>query len=633
MTASPATTCADEVAPPRLGAAAFALVLALALGVRALHLHDLAQRWPLYGVAYSDSLFYRGIGRELARGDWIGSFNVYLQAPGYGYALGAGLALRDRVPTALAPDEWTWLIGGQLGVAALGCALLASAATRLFHARAVGILAGCGSALYGPLVVHDAEMLPVSLLVASVATLLFLAAPLTDARPLARAPLGRACAIGLVGGCAAITWMNAAPVGAGLVVWVAWRTRRRDRASALAVLAVGGAMLATPLVLVAARNHAVSGRPAIVLGGWFNLWLANNPDWTRTAEMRATDADYTRIITAPGVHSDIEPFAWSDWYGVEARRWIAENPGAFVAGLAAKACQQLSGHERRRNVDVYVLAGASRVARPLAWHVPWVLAFPFALVLPLAVVGLAVERARWRALAPYLGFLALYAASIGPFIPAARYRLPLAVGLLPAAARGLLELGRRRSWRWTAGVACGAWVASLDLPPRPVAFDAEIAQRVGDAMSARGEGARDQGRLGEARAAFDLAARHYERAISLEPSNPSAHQRLAQLAWERDELELAETLFERASALGPHDWVPAFGCGRLAFERRDYAKAWDFARAACARRPDLSFLHVFAARCALRCGDVEAAHRSAIEALRREPANVEAQQLLRETWR
>src|SRR5207249_3702445 len=93
----------------------------------------------------------------------------------------------------------------------------------------------------------------------------------------------------------------------------------------------------------------------------------------------------------------------------------------------------LAGNEIPRNQEIYPARAYSPVLRALLWKVPG-LAFPFGLLLPLAVVGLAVGSSRAPWLAAIVG---AYALAILAFFITARYRVPLVPFLLVFAAEGV----------------------------------------------------------------------------------------------------------------------------------------------------------------------------------------------------
>jgi len=182
--------------------------------------------------------------------------------------------------------------------------------------------------------------------------------------------------------------------------------------------------------------------------------------------------------------------------------WAKSDPWAFLRLQAHKLRLLLSGDEIYRNQAIYPARQDSPILAVLLWKVPG-MAFPFGVLMPLAVLGLWVGARR----APLLGVVtAALAIMVQAFFVTARYRVLLVPFLLIFAAEGGCWLVRAASRRQT--IVAGLVVlvlflfANLGLSPmdRRMNPDAEysLAMRMGE-----------RGQMKEAQALFEsvVAAR------------------------------------------------------------------------------------------------------------------------------
>lgn len=593
------------------------VVVLLAVGLRARHVRDLSVAWPWFDVVWSDAAGYLGLARRVADGDPWAGHAPFVQGPGYPYALAALVWLRPRVPGALqAGSEVAFIRWVQSLAGGLTCLLAALLARRL-AGRRVGLATGLLTALHGPLIAFDAALSPAVLLVPLLLALL-LATLATDRlarRVEGRAPLVCWAGVGLLLGVAALVRMNLL-LCALPWTWLAAAGRwRRDRLAALASALCLAAGVALPLGWLVARGHAAHGRPGWVHGGGLNLYLAHNPDWRRTVEVRP-GPQWRAIYRLPAARLEADPAAWDRDYRRRVGAWWKAAPRDAIAGQLVRTGRWLSGHERRRNIDLYQQRGASRVLRWLVGHPPRGPAWPFAVLGPLAVVGLWVRRRRWREDLPVLLFIAGYGASLLPFFATARYRLPLAVVLIIPAAVALDAAIRspRRAWRGALLVALLAALASVHRQGDDPRYRAELALAAGDA-------AVDRGQAG-------VGLRRFEEALRLWPESADALVRLALALEGSGDAPGALRALGRAVAAEPESWTLRRHRAQLLEAHGAYADAEAEVRVALRLRPDLGRLHRQLARCRLRAGDRAGARAAALRAWRLDPDDVRARDLV-----
>jgi tetratricopeptide (TPR) repeat protein len=112
--------------------------------------------------------------------------------------------------------------------------------------------------------------------------------------------------------------------------------------------------------------------------------------------------------------------------------YVKNNPGGYLKGLLNKTFQFCCSREVPRNIDVYVDRKYSSLMSVLIFKIGN-FGFPFGLLLPLAITGIALNFRRIPVV--MLLFLLLYPLSVVLVFVCARYRLPtIPILCIPAAA-------------------------------------------------------------------------------------------------------------------------------------------------------------------------------------------------------
>jgi 4-amino-4-deoxy-L-arabinose transferase-like glycosyltransferase len=519
------------------------LVFAVALALRLGHVLTLRDS-PYFARPVLDADTYYWAARALAAGEgWAEP--VYWQPPGYPYFLAALLWLTG--PGFLAPR----LVQAVLGAvtASLTCVI----GMRVFG-RAVGLGAGFVVALYGLLIHLDGELLAPSLAICLQMAALYCAVR----GPAERGAVGWLAA-GLLGG---LTGIVNAPALVLLPV-LAIAARRRA-----AWVLLGAVIAVAPVTL---RNWA-EGRELVLVSSntGINLYLGNNPRYDETVGMRP-GRDWQALVRAPRLHGVAGAGPASRFFVRRVTQYAGRDPAGFLALQARKLRLLLGGSEIARNQEIYPARAWSPVLRVLLWKVPG-LAFPFGLLLPLAVVGLGVT---WRR-APVLAASAiLLGLTVAAFFVTARYRAPVIPLLALFAAAGVrwaaVEASPRA--RWTAGtVALGVYLlANLGQGP--------MARRMNpDAEHGLAHWLEREGRRPEALAL-------YRRLAQETPGSFDAWYGVAQLATALGHHGEAAEALARIRSLEPEFPDTALLLARAALDAACGAEAAAFARRAAALDP------------------------------------------------
>lgn len=589
---------------PSISAAGFlkaaAAVFALALVVRLVYA---AQMWqcPLFQNPTMDAGAYYALARRFAEGHWANpSGQPYWQPPFYMYVLAVWFKLAG---TSVAAAK-----NAQLVLGSVNCVLVMLLGWRVLGRR-VGIVAGAAMALYGPMVYFDGEILTPTLQV-----FLNLCAILLLLTASERKSPALFAAAGLILGLSVILRPDVAVFAAGAVVWAALSLRRTEPRPRVALCcALLAAFAALPTLPIMVRNKAV-GRDDVLISsnGGLNFYIGNNPreEWTRSIR---PGPDWDALQAMPKKDNpDAKPSEQSTWFYRKGIEYATSRPASFAALMVKKTVMYLTAVEGRRNHDLYFHRQYSPLYAALTFKTTW-FAFPFGIVLPLAVVGLAC-RPRGRESALLIWYLAAMLAVTVAFFVCARYRITAVPVLLVFAAHGALELPPiARSRRWVLiGLALAALVVSnanlyhVDRDQR--AIEADTRYYLGSILQGRGEAAgaerefrrsialnpdyevsryqyalllADQGRDEEAR-------KQLLECLRIDPASPATASKLGEIAEKRGDLPEAIRRYESAARRDAAFTENLVSLAEKAYSRKDYALAERALRGVIAARPDFA---------------------------------------------
>lgn len=500
-------------------------IFVVALAVRLLHAHYVA-RTPFFAGPVIDAFSYRSFAQHIAQ---TGNFGAaFYQPPLYPAFLALLLRAGLTSPWALA------LMQSAMG--ALTAVLLAHSARRLCSQsawmRASGLLCGLGAALYGPLVLFDVELLPpccVDLLFATALALSLRAGKwgLSDA------------VLGLVLGLGVVGWPPFAAFAPAFLLLRARQWPGQRLKLSLLVLACA----ALPLAFTARHNAEQGGAGVVVsynLG--VNLWLGNNPAWRDTWRARP-GARFEPELERPDREGVTTAAARSAYFTRAVVKDAVKRPLAALARTAEKLFYVWHGRELRRDNDIQLLRDASPVLRALLWEEG--VLFPFGILAPLALLALWRRRAE-----PQVRYLAagagLYALLLAVFFVSSRYRLPLALLLLPFAADQawfFARYGRQQPQLLWAG---GALLLLCNLPNQ---FGRSFAASAAERGILTAHAWRNQGNAEEAdRVSAELAARF--------PNDPDVRMLRAEQLLAAGDCSAAAPHLQKTIELAPRTTAP-----------------------------------------------------------------------------
>ena len=457
---------------------------------------------PFFDAPVVDAKSFLQQAQIIAGGELWGGTEPFWQPPLYIYLLG--------FVCWLFPISYFVAIRlVQAGLGALSCLLVYTLARRAFDEKvariAGGIAAVCGSFFY-----FEGELLAVTV---EIFLNLLLLHRLLVAQ--ARSRDRDWILAGLIASLAALARPNILLFIAVFAAWLCWQ--RQDSVASLR-RAIPSFLLPAALVILLVTWRNWSTEPDIVLissNGGVNFYIGNNADYKRTVAIRP-GKQWNELVMEPRQAGHKTAAAKSGYFLRKSLSYIANYPLDYLFLLYEKGCAFWHGHETKRNQDIYYARQHSLILSALLWD--RVLAFPFGLLGPLSLLGLALSL-KFRA-PPFLLlrlYTLSYVASVVLFFPTARYRMPVLPVLIIFAAFAIWRLhqsGRHKSWVVTIGQVVPL-TALLVLCNRSTSIgeDPQLYFDLGEVHLRKGD--------------YTLAERYSRQALQLDPSYNYARHNLA----------------------------------------------------------------------------------------------------------
>ena len=480
-------------------------IFILALLVRLIYIYEISPN-PSFTAPTVDSGIYDELARSIATGKEM-NYEFFWQ-PFFYPAFLSMVYLASNSSIICAKIM-------QIFLGSVTCFLTYLLGRKIFN-RVTGTIAGIIIALYGPLIFFEAE-----LLASGWAAFWSVALILLFLKTSSGKNLWLCLALGICGALSVITRPTFLPFFTIAVFWLAiifYRCRNKWHQFALRLSAIMGGVLLVAIP-VAIQNFRVTGHFGILpASGGINFYVGNNPDYVQTLTARP-GWGWEEIASLPEQNGVIgNMWEQQKYFNRKVMSFVLTEPFAFVKGLAHKTVQFLNSREIPRNVDMYLFGKWSRLLGLLVWKVGG-FGFPFGLLLPLALLGLA---SYWRQIpVPLKLFLILYPVSIILVFVTARYKVPMVPAMsVPAAAGllGLVRMIRRRCWyRIVMAGICGTGIVLLSSLPGPFPeempnYEAELYANAAATKSKQGDN--------------DTAIEYLNRALSLKSDYPFADANL-----------------------------------------------------------------------------------------------------------
>jgi tetratricopeptide (TPR) repeat protein len=539
------------------------LLLALcAAGIRALALWDDGDSL-LYQVGGLDAPQYLDMARRFTTGAWPDE-KPFFWAPGYSVFLGLLMRISENV---------TWLKAVQVALGAASCVLIGVLASRVFQDARVTVVSAAIAALYGPLVYYDLQISPASL---DVFLHLLLLVLLLETK--ARDRFWLWCAAGGVAAASAVTRGAVLLLLPVVVVWLLWPAPRVDGGVLRSHAARLAALLAPVFLVVALVHHhnveadqAWGGKPRAAkneAGATSGLLLSYNLGINfllgNVAELHAVNRvehplcllNYKMLVFKPTFSGAVKPSAQSSFLVAEALDWMRAHPRQWLRLLGAKALELVHGEEISRDTSIDASGTDNRVLAALIWKHG--LAFPSGLLIPLALLGIALAPKRGRPHTLLLGALVVQAVFVLAFFVTTRYRLALWASAIPYAAYALVAAAdAARNWpreraRLLTMISLGAIaiaVSNHKVSPAPATYAAFEHDHLGALLEKQGK--------------HEEAVQHWRTALSIDPRYAQAHFQLANYETKREDLAAAAAHYEAGLEAAPTTFAARIACAGL----------------------------------------------------------------------
>ncbi len=515
-----------------------AAIVLIAIALRLLHL------WQISGGLFFeapiiDARLNVEEAHYLLEHSWLGPAQPYWKPPLYSYVLALQLHLFDG--GMWAPRLLQILLDGA------SCVLAFTLAARLFS-RTVACATALAIALSGPMIYFSGELVSASLAVFLTLALVLTVVYLHQRR--------RSCpwawlACGVLLGVAALVrpeLLLSLPLVA-LVILRGQPTLAR-RAIAMAALAAGLTVALGPVTL----RNAIRGDDLVLVSanGGINFYIGTEPAYRGMVGLRP-GTEWERLVREPenqgivGVGSD-----HSHYFVRKSLDHITDDPVAYAAHVFKKVVLFWHGHELTSNQDLYEARDDSLVLAALVWHLPG-LYFPFGLIAPLALVGIAIALRRRHRAGLVIGFIGVLVVVAMMFFVNARFRQPavpfLAMFAAYAVEWAVLALRHRRRHAPALAAAAALAIAVVVNASSVYGADRAAYQREIEAEQHHYRGTV----LFEAHGRYRAAERELRAAIALAPDRASTHFNLgltyAHLTRPREVIACMRTVVE----LGEHE--------------------------------------------------------------------------------
>ncbi len=385
--------------------------------------------------------------------------------------------------------------------------LIMALGVRLFN-KPVGFAGGIIAALYPTFIYYDGSLLTTSTMVLLTTLLIWQLYRCQE-----RMHWKSFVFAGLLLGLAALARPNILLLAPALLIWI-WLVIKPAlgfKRAMISYLVIGLACMAI-IIPVTIRNYAVSHDFVLISWqGGFNFWLGNHRQangWSAVApgmdaSLKGAAKQSITIAEAkakkPLLRSEVSRY----WY---ASGWnhIRSDLSGFVARTLKKLRLLVNGFEIPNVQNIYHARTYGSILRPLLFTKG--IYFPYGILTPLALVGIALSIPRWRKYLILHLFLASYAISVIAFFVCARFRQPLIPVLILFAAYAVHQLvGYLRNRRFLPVLVILLAVAALMFETNHQLL--EITPKELDAWShySLGNAYKDQGNLTQARAEYELA--------------------------------------------------------------------------------------------------------------------------------
>ena len=477
-----------------------------------------------------DAELYDIWAKEILAEGWIGQ-KVFFQAPFYPYFIAV-------IYRFLSPDLLVvrWV---QVLIGATSCALMADVGRSFFSPR-IGILSGSLLALYPVAIYYDILIQKAVFGLFFTVLILFLLGRLATQRRWVFWP-----AVGIVLGMLVLVRENALILFPVVLLWLFIRFWQEGPKRQIVWAVLVSAGFFTALFPVALRNYVVGGEWFLTTSNLgFNLYMGNNTDATGTYKSMVTgqgdwrfESDDARKLAEKELKRKLSQTEISQYWKERAFESIRSDIKSWARLLLKKWKLLWGALEMSDSESIYAYQDFSPLLRVLGY------VYHFGTLLPFAVAGFLLTWGYRRQLWLMYLVLTAYAVGIMPFYVMARYRAPMLAVMVPFAAAGMVEMGRRIQRK-----AYGQLAAAL-------AVSAAIALYANWPLMSKSAVAAttyyNWASVFENQERIDAAMEYYQKAIQRNDRHPLALNNLGILYCRRGDYPSGIEQFERALKIDP----------------------------------------------------------------------------------
>ena len=409
-------------------------------------------------------------------------------------------------------------------------------------------------------------------------------------------------------------------------------------------------LLLVPIISVGTYNLSVTGRfQALPANSGIVFFQGNNPDYIHTIGIRPGES-YQSMIERPiaeGVVPNPDDPANSRYFFKKAVSYIVQHPVDYAQCLFYKIRTLIGGYELPETYDLYLNRSYSPVLRMLLFYKAG-FGFPFSLLFPLSVMGMAVMYRKNNSQWLLVLFLAVMMVSLLGYWNSTRYRMSIIPILMLYAGAFLTWLLQqiqakqgssiRRSLLLT-GVLLAA--SSAPYPHFSKGYDFKAENYISGGLSLKSAGKLDQGiellqqgvmqqpdnfyyrgqlaRAYQEKGLLQKAMKEYRTALQLNKADVTLHNNIAILYDKIGDEESAVRHYRLALGLNPNYGVTRHNLGALLFKQERYDEAAENLSVAIRFQPNCAISHYLLGMSLLKIGQKEEAIREIAEAVRLDP--------------
>lgn len=399
--------------------------------VRFIYLNQL-QSMPNFDEPQMDERYHLEIANQINSEQGLPD-EPFFRAPLYLYFFAEVFALTGS------SFYWTRFI--QILLASLIPVLILLLCNRLFN-RDVALAASIITVFYPTLIYYDNSLLITSLMVL-LTTALCWQLYRSERSPTVYNFIFAGVLLGLAG----LARPNILLFGPALFIWVWFILKPKlGLRKALINYVIIGAACVLMILPVTIRNYVISGEfVPIAWQGGLNFFLGNNREatgWSATVSFIDPGwqggYDESIAIAERELHRELPKSQVSDYWYDRASDEIFADPGHFAGLLFKKLRLFINGEEIPNNQNLYMVRDFVPLLRPLMFKN--VLFFPYGLLAPLAIIGLAISITSWRKYLLIHLLLGSYLSSLLLFFLCARFRQPMIPLMIPFAVLAVQQM-------------------------------------------------------------------------------------------------------------------------------------------------------------------------------------------------